>query len=99
MKRMIPILMLAAILTAALALVPAQVAVAQDGHGRKTKAAWRAVNMLCAARPCMPNSARRATVPRARPLGDGPAFVAIEYDPDTARDHRRGLDTHRMTAR
>ncbi|NLF75893.1 MAG: c-type cytochrome [Chloroflexi bacterium] len=95
MKRMIPILMLAAILTAALALVPAQVAVAQDGHGPEDEggvaggeyAPQRGAALYA-------EFCQACHGPQGEAAGDGPAFVAIEYDPDTARAIiAGGLDT------
>jgi mono/diheme cytochrome c family protein len=100
MKRLIPILTLAAILTVALALiVPAQVALAQDGHGPEGDdgaGEEQAADELAPYRGAAlyAEFCQACHGPQGEAAGDGPAFKAIAYDPETARAIiAEGLDT------
>ena len=100
MKRLIPILTLAAILTVALALiVPAHVAVAQDGHGPEGDdgaGEEHAADELAPYRGAAlyAEFCQACHGPQGEAAGDGPAFAAIAYDPETARAIiAEGLDT------
>jgi mono/diheme cytochrome c family protein len=98
MKRVIPILTLAAVLTLAL-IVPAQVALAQDGHGPDDENGAGEEHAADAFAPqrgaaLYAEFCQACHGPQGEAVGDGPAFVAIEYDPETARTIvAEGLDT------
>lgn len=92
MKRVIPILTLIAMLILAAALIaPASLAVAQDGRGHEDEGGAGEEQGGDAFAPqrgaaLYAEFCQACHGPQGEAVGDGPAFVAIEYDPETARE-------------